>query len=85
MRVENRMLQDFADVTVFVVFNTLLKQHFSYSFHEAQTSVFKKQHLEVLTMHMNAGMLPYKDNLTKLHLKGRIKVQWAFFIGGLKC
>lgn len=75
MGAENRTLQDFADVIVFVVFNTLLKQHLSYNFHEAQTIIFRKQHLEVLTMQMNAGMVPYENNLTKLHLFRRVEVQ----------
>lgn len=68
MLVENRMLQDFADVFVFVVFNTLLKRHFSYNSHEAQTIIFKKQHLEILPMQTNAGVVPYENNLTQLHL-----------------
>lgn len=79
MRVESRMRQGFADVTVFVVFNTLLKRHFSDNFHEAQTIIFKKQHLEVLTMQTNAGMVPYENNLTKLHLlsKSNRPFSWA--------
>lgn len=55
---------------VFIVFRVLSKQNFSYSFHEApRIFIFKKQHFEVLTRYKNFGVMPYKNNLTKLHLE----------------
>ena len=36
-----RMLQGFSDIIAFVAFKALLKQCFSYSFHDTQKFIFK--------------------------------------------
>lgn len=78
----SRMPQGCSDV---FVFSALPKQNFSYSFHEVpKIFIFKKQHFRILTMYTNFGVMPYKNNLTKLNFKESDSSRLFFWGGGVE-